>query len=84
MTRIKGYVVITFLIVCLLYIISIFAIKDQYDNDLIKLRQQNEKLQKSIEEKNLVIESLLDGVECDCGWYEDFYYDHASECGAYE
>lgn len=21
---------------------------------------------------------------CDCGWYEDFYYNHAEEVGAYE
>ena len=69
---------------CLLYLVSFYKIKGQYDNSLIKIRQENEKLKKSNEEKNLVIESLLDGVECDCGFYEDFYYDHMLECGANE
>ena len=91
MTKIKGYVVIAFLIVCVLYIISIHTIKNQYDEELTKLRKDNKvqkheinRLKKDNEEKNLAIESLLDGIQCDCGWYEDFYYDHMDEVGAYE
>lgn len=91
MTKIKGYAVIAFLIVCVMYIISIHTIKNQYDEELTKLRKDNKKqeyqinrLKKDNEEKNLAIESLLDGVQCDCGWYEDWYYEHSAELGAFE
>lgn len=91
MTKIKGYIILAFIVISILYIVSIHTIKNQYDEELTKLRKDNKKqeyqinrLKKDNEEKNIVIESLLDGVECDCGFYEDFYYEHAEELGAYE
>ena len=78
------YLIFIILVIFLLYTLTVFIIKDQYDSKLIEISIKNEKLQKSIDEKNLVIESLLDGVECDCGFYEDYYYDHSFNCGAYE
>lgn len=44
-----------------------------------------------IEEQQGLINSYVEFVkqkcpdkECDCSWYEDFYYEHAEEMGAYE
>lgn len=91
MTKIKGYVILAFIVITSLFIVCIFEIKDQYDKELTELRKDNKKqeyqinrLKKDNEEKNIVIESLLDGVECDCGFYEDFYYEHMKEVGANE
>lgn len=84
MKNVGIHVLTIFFIICIFFLISIFIIKDQYDNALIDKINQNEKLKKENEEKNLVIESLLDGVECTCGWYETFYYEHAKDCGAFE
>ena len=84
MTKIKIYIAIAFIIVCLLYLLSVHSIKEQYDNDLIKLRKENEKLKKENKQHIGTIESLLEGVECDCLWYEDWYYQTAEGCGAFE
>ena len=97
MTKIKGYVVIAFLIVCVLYLVSIFEIKDQYDKELSDLRLENKKINYELKQKkkdnqtmSLAIESLLDqvngkrSIDCDCAWYEDFYYEYMKEVGANE
>lgn len=83
------------LIICLLLLIYtvvlLVIMSNKYDDSLDKLYQKNKKLElektklkAEIEEREVAISSLLDGVECDCGWYEDFYYDHMEEFGAYE
>ena len=33
---------------------------------------------------NTYAEKHLKECECNCGWYEDFYYEHAAELGAFE
>lgn len=69
----------------LLYVIfMLIIVSNKYEDEITSLKDANKKLNKQVTEKNLVIESLLDGVECDCGFYEDFYYDHANELGAFE
>lgn len=84
MTKIKIYIAIAFIIICVLYLVSIFEIKDQYDKELNDLRKENTKLKIDNKKHIRTIESLLDGVECDCGWYEDWYYQTAEGCGANE
>ena len=97
MTKIKGYVVLIVIVLTGLYIGSIFTIKDQYDNklhkqdkEISKLKVENKKLQTTNKQMGLTIDSLYDelqekrAIDCDCGWYMDFYYEHAEEFGAYE
>ena len=58
------------------------------NNENKKLNNENKELNHQITEQINAIDSLLEGnkaeCECDCGWYEDFYYEHAEEFGAYE
>ena len=56
------------------------------NNENKKLNNENKELNDQITEQINAIDSLLEGnkTECDCSWYEDFYYDHAEEVGAYE
>ena len=46
-----------------------------------KLEYTNKELINSIEVLNTELNNAYD---CDCGWYEDFYYEHSAEVGAYE
>ena len=70
---------------------------NKYEDDIARLEIENKKLnheliikRKDNEMMGYAIENLqaqVDGkkaVECDCGWYEDFYYEHAEEMGAME
>lgn len=84
MGRIKGYFILIFIVLAVLYIVSLIEMSNKYDDELAKLKIENKKLQHQNTEYKLAVESLLDGVECNCGWYEDFYYEHAEELGAYE
>lgn len=62
------------------YLISLLALmiilccliiySNKYKNDIAKLQKEI----KELKHKN----------DCDCGWYEDFYYEHSEEVGAYE
>ena len=56
------------------------------NNENKKLNNENKELNHQITEQINAIDSLLEGnkAECDCGWYEDFYYENAEGCGAYE
>ena len=61
---------------------------NKYENDIAKLQKKNKKLEytnKELTNSVQVLSTKLNNVyECDCGWYEDFYYEHANELGAYE
>ena len=65
--------------------ITMFLIEE---TKLKKLRNTIAKQELEMEEKQNVINSYTQGYieqcECDCGWYEDFYYEHSAEVGAYE
>ena len=41
-----------------------------------------------MEEKQNMINTYAQGYieqcECNCAWYEDFYYEHSAELGAFE
>ena len=56
------------------------------NNENKKLTNENKELNHQITEQINAIDSLLENnkTQCDCGWYEDFYYEHAEGCGAYE
>lgn len=90
-------VVVAFGIVLLsLLIVS----SDKYEDEISNLRLENKKLNYKnndlnnenkelnyqITEQINAIDSLLENnkTKCDCSWYEDFYYENAEGCGAYE
>ena len=83
-------VVVAFGIVLLsLLIVSSDKYEDEISNLRIenkKLTNENKELNHQITEQINAIDSLLENnkTQCDCGWYEDFYYEHAEEVGAYE
>ena len=83
-------VVVAFGIVLLsLLIVSSDKYEDEISNLRVengKLNNENKELNHQITEQINAIDSLLENnkTECDCGWYEDFYYENAEGCGAYE
>ena len=97
MTKIKIYVAIMLIASTCMFLGVSFAIKDQYDEKLHKLSKENEGLKTKVKrlkndtmQMGATIDSLYEelqekrAIECDCGWYMDFYYEHAEELGAYE
>ncbi len=73
---------ILLIIVLLVYTFVLLKLMcNSYENDIAKLQKENEELTNSVQ----VLGTKLNNVyECDCGWYEDFYYEHAGEVGTYE
>ncbi len=80
-----GLILYTFLMI----IICGISFSNKYEDDIARLEIENKKqeykiarLKKDSKEKDGSIEDLqaqVDGikaVECDCGWYQDFYYDN--------
>lgn len=92
MERARDYVLLVFGIMFVFFVSSIFIIRDQYKNNLDDVRKDNEVYKKELEEKNWVIEYLLEEVQgkraiecdCDCEWLRNFYDEHSEEAGAYE
>lgn len=97
MKKIKGYIILAFIVITSLFIVCIFEIKDQYDKELTELRLNNKKLSYELKRKKKdnkmmsasieYLQQQVDGkrsIECDCAWYEDFYYEHMKEVGANE
>lgn len=83
MTKTKGYIILAFIVITNLFIVCIFEIKDQYDEELTKLRLNNKKLSYELKIKKkdnkmmgYSIENLqqqVDGnkaIECDFGVQE--------------
>ena len=65
--------------------ITMFYIQE---NQIEELRNKIVKQKLEMEEKQNMINSYaekhLKECECNCGWYEDFYYEHSAELGAFE
>lgn len=63
-------------------------VSNKYENDIAKLQRENKKLEYTNKELINSIEvlntELNNAYDCDCGFFEDFYYEHAEEVGAYE
>ena len=90
MTKIKIYVGIMLIAITGMFLGVTFTIKDQYDNKLHELTEENDKLKETNRQMGITIDELYEEVqgkrkvECDCGFYMDFYYEHAEELGAFE
>lgn len=74
-------IILAFTIISCLIISS-----NKYEDELAEVRLENKKLEYNNKELMNSVEILLNDKEaqCHCGWYEDFYYEHAEEVGAYE
>lgn len=81
-------VVLLFVILILgsMMIFMLIVSSDKYEDELSKLKLENKKLEYNNHELKNSVEILQsqNESECHCGWYEDFYYEHAEEFGAYE
>lgn len=77
MAKIKCFMILTLALITCVYIA-----------DLNTYQQKIEEQEKTIERQKKTIEyqagALMNKNECSCGWYEDFYYEHAEEVGAFE
>ena len=67
---------------------GLIIVSNKYENDIAKLQRENKKLEYTNKELINSIEvlntELNNAYDCDCGFFEDFYYEHAEEVGAYE
>ena len=81
-------VVLLFVILILgsMMIFMLIASSNKYEDELSKLKLENKKLEYNNHELKNSVEILQNEreSECHCGWYQDFYYEHAEEIGAYE
>ena len=85
----KDRLVVLLFIILMLGSVTIFMLivsSNKYEDELSKLKLENKKLEYNNHELKNSVEILQsqNENECHCGWYEDFYYDHAEEFGAYE
>ena len=85
----KDRLVVLLFIILMLGCLTIFMLivsSNKYEDEITKLKLENKKLEYNNHELKNSVEILQNQKEnqCHCGWYEDFYYDHAEEFGAYE
>ena len=75
---------IALLIMAILFITLFFIQESQIE----ELKSKTAKQELEMEEKQNMINSYaekhLKECECNCGWYEQFYYEHSAELGAFE
>lgn len=77
---------ITIFLVGILSLVLLIITSNKYEDDIARLEIENKKLEYNNKELMNSVEILLNDKEakCHCGWYEDFYYEHSAEVGAYE
>lgn len=68
---------LSIIILCFAIIGCLILSSNKYEDDISKLKSENSELKHNIE-------ILQRKQECNCEWYENFYYEHAGEVGAYE
>lgn len=76
-------------IIILIYTIALMCFLDKiYEDEIVKLQVENKKLKYNNQELINNIEILNTQLnvlcDCNCGWYEEFYYNYSAEIGAYE
>lgn len=81
-------VVLLFVILILgsMMIFMLIVSSNKYEDELSKLKLENKKLEYNNKELKSSVEILQNEKEdkCHCSWYENFYYEHAEEFGAFE
>ena len=80
------YILILTLMISIPVITTLILSSNHYEDQINALKLENKKLEYNNKELKNSVEILQsqNESECHCGWYEDFYYDHAEEFGAYE
>ena len=75
-------------LIYLLFAISVLFFTIKSNNKINSLQKENKRLEYTNKELMTSVESLYtqlnNAYDCDCGFFEDFYYDHSEEAGAYE
>jgi ABC-type microcin C transport system permease subunit YejB len=65
--------------------ITMFLIQEAQIKELrSKIAKQELEMKEKQNMINSYAEKHLKECECNCGWFEDFYYQYADEVGAYE
>lgn len=80
------YILILTLMIAIPVIATLILSSNRYEDQINSLKLENKKLEYNNKELKNSVEILQNQneSECHCGWYEDFYYDHAEEFGAFE
>ena len=80
------YILITTLMIFIPVITTLILSSNRYEDQINDLKLENKKLEYNNKELKNSVEILQNEreSECHCGWYQDFYYEHAEEVGAYE
>lgn len=81
----RGLIMMAFVIVFgICFISSLITASNKYEQDINNLRKENKILEDEVARKQRLIESqgkLLEekDEECNCSWYEEYYYSHVGE-----
>lgn len=79
---------ITIFLVGILSLVLLIITSNKYEDDIARLEIENKKLEYRNKELMASVEALQtqlnNAYDIECEWYEDFYYEHSAEVGAYE
>lgn len=80
------YILIMTLMIAIPVIGTLILSSNRYEDTINNLKLENKKLEYNNKELKNSVEILQNEreSECHCGWYKDFYYEHADEVGAFE
>lgn len=80
------FILILTLMISIPVIETLILSSNRYEDQINSLKLENKKLEYNNKELKNSVEILQNEREneCHCGWYQDFYYEHAEEIGAYE
>ena len=80
------YILILTLMISIPVLATLILSSNRYEDELSNLKLENKKLEYNNKELKNSVEILQNEREeqCHCGWYQDFYYEHAEEVGAFE
>ncbi len=80
------YILILTLMISIPVIGTLILSSNRYEDTINNLKLENKKLEYNNKELKNSVEILQKEREneCHCGWYQDFYYEHAKEVGAFE
>lgn len=80
------YILILTLMIAIPVIGTLIISSNRYEDQINSLKLENKKLEYNNHELKNSVEILQKEKEeqCHCGWYQDFYYEHAAEVGANE
>lgn len=80
------FILIMTLMITIPVITTLILSSNHYEDTINNLKLENKKLEYNNKELKNSVEVLQNEreSECHCGWYKDFYYEHADEVGAFE